>query len=143
MPKIVYLDVAMFDPDPELATLVETAARHELVLICARHVMIGGRLAVLRQALAPRRMVALLIDGDLRPIERVLVADLLNDGVIPIVVAVGDAPTSALMSWLEDDDPSAVAAGHCPDRHRIKASTPQRRSRRRASPSNDKLRPAA
>jgi hypothetical protein len=122
MPKIVHLNTGMFNLRGYLAALTETAALHELVLIATRNLMIGGRLALLRQALAPRLMVALLVGEDLSPIERALVDDLLNDGVIPAVV--GIAPTAALMCWLENHQLSADSAGHPPHlspAHRIGA----------------------
>jgi hypothetical protein len=119
MPKIVHLYMGMFNPRAHLAALTETASLHELVLIGTSYLMVGGRLAVLREALAPCRMVALLVDDDLPPVEQALVDDLLNDGVIPVIVVVGDAPTPALMSWLDNHEPSADSAGHCHEHHRI------------------------
>jgi hypothetical protein len=99
------------------------------VLISTSYLMVSGRLAVLREALAPARWSHLLIDDDLPPVERALVDDLLNDGAIPILV-VSDAPTTALMSWLEDHEPSADSAGNRHDRHRIAGPSPQLRRRR-------------
>jgi hypothetical protein len=87
MPKIVNLDMGMFSSQAHLTALTEMAARHELVLLGTSQLMVGGRLAVLRQALAPRRMVALLVGDHLPSIERALLDELLNDGVIPVVVA--------------------------------------------------------
>ncbi|MDT5043165.1 MAG: hypothetical protein QOE51_4150 [Actinoplanes sp.] len=94
MPKVMHLYMGMFNPQNHLAALTTTAARDELVLIGTHRLMADGRLTVLRQALAPRRMVALLIDDDLPRIERALVDDLLNDGIIPVIVTVGDTPTT-------------------------------------------------
>jgi hypothetical protein len=94
MPKIMHLYLGMFKPQAHLAALTKTAARYELVLISTHDLMTNGRLTVLRQALAPRRMVALLIDDDLPRIERALVDDLLNDGIIPVIVTAGDTPTT-------------------------------------------------
>jgi hypothetical protein len=71
MPKAVYLNAEIIDHPDRLAALTDVAALHELVLIGARHFMVDGRLTVLRQALAPRRMVALLIDNDLPGIRSV------------------------------------------------------------------------
>jgi hypothetical protein len=143
MPKVVYLNVEIFDHPDRLAALTDVAALHELVLIGARHFMVDGRLTVLRQALAPRRMVALLIDNDLPGIERTLVNDLLNDGVIPLIVAVGDKPASPSMAWLQDDTP-APGADHPLGPRRVKGPTRQLRRRRRGPPRSDadELRPA-
>jgi hypothetical protein len=145
MPKIVHLSMGLFNPETHLVNLAETAALHELVLISAHHVMAAGRLAVLRQALAPRRLMALLIADDLPPIERTFIDELLNDGVIPVIVPLGDGPTAALMFWLDDAERSAPCADHRRDGHRTQGSVPQLRAWRRASPGNDagELRPAA
>jgi hypothetical protein len=146
MPKIVHLHMGMFDPPDRLAALSDVAAIHELVLFGARHLMIDSRLAVLRQALAPRRMVALLIDDYLPGIERALVDDLLNDGVIPLIVAAGAKPASSSMVWPEDDDPPAPGSDHPRrDGRCVKGPTLQPRRRRRPPPRDDtgELRPAA
>jgi hypothetical protein len=145
MPKIVHVNLGMFDRPDRLAALTDVAALYELVLIGACHLMVNGRLTVLRQTLAPRRMAALIIDDDLSGIERTLVEDLLNDGVIPLLVAVGDQPTSPSMAWLEDDKPPAAGADHAHlDCRCVKGLTPLLRRRRRGPPRNDaeELRPA-
>ena len=133
MPKIVHIHAGMFHPETRLAALTETAAVHELVLISAHRLMVGGRLAVLRRALAPRRLVALLVADDLPPIERTLVDELLNDGVIPVIVPLGGGPTAALMSWLESGERSTAGADHRLDGRRAQGSPPHRRSWRRAA----------
>ena len=61
MPRIGHISMGLFNPRTHLTALADTAALHELVLISAHHLMLGGRLALLRRALAPRRLVALLI----------------------------------------------------------------------------------
>jgi hypothetical protein len=108
MPKIVHIHMGLFNPAARLAALGAAAAVHELVLISPHHLLVGGRFAVLRQALAPRRLVALLIADDLPPIERTFVDELLNDGVIPLLVPLGVGPTAALMCWLQRDERSAA-----------------------------------
>jgi len=144
MPKIVHLSLRMFDPEIDLGMLAETAARRELMLIGTGHLMAGGRLTILRAALAPRRMVALLIDDDLPSAERAVIADLLNDGVIPVLVAGGDSPRASLTSWLKYHAPSAGSSGRS---HGRRSTGPADRPcpRRRARPRDraDGLRPAA
>jgi hypothetical protein len=127
MPKIMHIHMGLFNRGTHLAALSDTAALHELVLISAHHLMVGDRLAVLRQALAPRRLVALLIADDLPPIERTFVDELLNDGVIPLIVPLGDGPTAALMSWLDSDERSAAGAARRRDGCRVQGSPPQQR----------------
>jgi hypothetical protein len=145
MPKVVHLHLGMVDLPAHVAALTETAALHELVLIATQDFIVGSRLADLRQALAPRLMVALLIDDDLPPIEKALVDDLLNDGVIPVIVTIGDAPPGALTSWLEKHEPTADSIGHRDDHHRITRPAPRLGSRRRVAPRSNAsdLRPAA
>ena len=108
MPKIVHISMGTGNLETPLAALTETAALHELVLISDHHLMIDGRLAHLHRALTPRRLVALLIADDLRPIEQRFVDELLNDGVVPLIVLLGDGPTAALTSWLESDERSTT-----------------------------------
>jgi len=137
MPKIVHLQAEMFHPGTRLAVLSEAAALHELVLISTHHLMVGGRFAVLRRALAPRRLVAVLVADEWPPVERTFVDELLNDGVIPVIVPLGDGPTAALMSWLESDDRSTAGADHHREDRRTQESPPQQRPRGWASHSND------
>jgi hypothetical protein len=137
MPKIVHVHIGLFSPETGLAALTETAAVHELVLISAHHVMVGGRFALLRQALAPRRLVALLIADDLPPIERTYIDELLNDGVIPVIVPLGDGPTAALMSWLDSEERSVSGTDHRRAGRRMPGSPPRRRSWGRTRHSND------
>ena len=126
MPKIAHIHIAMFNSATHLAALTETAALNELVLVSAHHLLVGGRLEVVRQALAPRRLVALLVAGDLPPIERTFVDELLNDGVIPLIVPLGDGPTAALMSWLESNERSVAGADHRRDGRGMRRSPPYR-----------------
>ena len=137
MPKIVHIRTGLFGPETHLAALSETAAVHELVLISAYHLVVGGRLAILRRALAPRRLVALLIADDLPPIERTFIDELLNDGVIPVIVPLGDGPTGALLSWLEGDERSTAGADHRREGRRAQGSPPHRTRWRWASSNND------
>ena len=136
MPEIVHIQAGLFHSETRLAALTETAALHELVLISAHHLIIGGRLAVLRHALAPRRLIALLVADELPPIERTVVDELLNDGVIPVIVPLGDGPAAALMSWLENDERSNAGADHHCD-GRTRGSPPRRTPRRWTSRSHD------
>jgi hypothetical protein len=47
-----------------------------------------------------RAAVALLVDDDLPATERALIEDLLNDGVIPVLLTGCDPPPTALTCWL-------------------------------------------
>jgi hypothetical protein len=145
MPRIVYLDAGIFDYPDWLAALTDIAALHELVLIGAGYLVVDGRLTVLREAFAPRRMVAVLIDDDLSDIEQTLVNDLLNDGVIALIVVVGDKPASPSMAWLQDDPPLTRDADHRPGPRCVTRPTPLLRRRRGGPPGtdSDKLRPAS
>jgi len=135
MPTIVHLSSGTFYSPDGLTDLNSTAAVDELVLVGARHLMDEGRLAVLRQALAPRRMIALLIDDHVPAAERAVVDELLNDGIIPVILTDGDPLVAALTSWLDQDDTSATDSGH---RHleRCAGMTLRSRPRRGAPPTS-------
>jgi len=60
--------------------LAALSATDELVLVGSHNVMPEGRVSQLRRAIAPRHLVALLVDDHLPAIERALIEDLLNDG---------------------------------------------------------------
>ena len=101
-PRVVHLRWEMFSPQVGLTALSATAAIHELVLIGAHHVLGDGRLAVLRQALAPRRLVVLLVDDHMPAAERAVADDVLNDGIIPVILTTtGGLRGIALAGWLD------------------------------------------
>jgi hypothetical protein len=113
MPRIVHLRWEMFRPQVCLADLTATAAVHELVLVGAHHLLDDGRLAVLRQALAPRRMVVLLVDDHMPAAERAIADEILNDGTIPVILTTGGPPGLTLTAWLDPQPPRRTS----PDRH--------------------------
>lgn len=86
MPIIVRLRPEMFTQPASAARLAATAAIHELVLIGTHQVVPADGMPRLRQALAPRRMVVVLGDSNTPAWERTLVEELLNDGLIPVVL---------------------------------------------------------
>jgi hypothetical protein len=100
MPIVVRLRPEMFTQPACRARLAATAAVHELVLVGVHHSMPVDGIALLRQVLAPRRMITLLVDSVPPIIERALIEELLNDGVIPVVLTGCDPPPTALTSWL-------------------------------------------
>jgi hypothetical protein len=83
---IVQLHHAAFTDSTALAGLAAMSATDEMVLIGSHHVMPEGRVSRLRQAIAPRHLVALLVDDHVPAIERALIEDLLNDGAIPVIL---------------------------------------------------------
>jgi hypothetical protein len=98
---IVQLHHAAFTDSTALAGLAAMSATDEMVLIGSHHVMPEGRVSRLRQAIAPRHLVALLVDDHVPAIERALIEDLLNDGAIPRHPDPYDPPPAALTSWLD------------------------------------------
>ncbi len=104
MLAIIHLtDTALSDPR-SMATLAAVAAVHELVLICPTR-LAGRVLPVLRAALPRRRVVGLLVSGEVVAHERQLVADLLDEGTVPLILT-GDDPAGidlADWAWLEAD----------------------------------------
>jgi hypothetical protein len=100
MPIVVRLRPEIFTQPACQARLAATAAIHELVLVGVHQVMPVDAITRLRQVLAPRRTVALLVGADMPVIERTLVEQLLNDGVIPLVLTGCDPPPADLTCWL-------------------------------------------
>jgi hypothetical protein len=90
-------------PLAALAGLITLAAGDELVLVGTHHMLPQNRLPALRRALEPRQMVVLLVDDHVPSTERALVEDLLNDGIIPVILTSCDPPPPALTGWLSAD----------------------------------------
>jgi hypothetical protein len=105
---IVQLRHATFTDSTAQASLAVMSATDELVLVGSHHVMPEGRVSRLRRAIAPRHLVALLVDDHIPAIERALIEDLLNDGAIPVILTSCDPPPAALTSWLDTADPRRV-----------------------------------
>jgi GNAT superfamily N-acetyltransferase len=102
MPRVVPLHWEMFNSKVGLTDLAATAAVHELVLVGVHHILNDGRLALLRLALAPRRLVVLLVDDHLAAVERAVADEILNEGTIPVVLTTtGGLPRLALTGWLD------------------------------------------
>ena len=100
MPIVVRLRPEMFAQPASRARLAATAAVHELVLVGVHHSMPVDGIALLRQVLAPRRMITLLVDGVPPIIERALIEELLNDGIVPVVLTGRDPSPADLTCWL-------------------------------------------
>jgi hypothetical protein len=92
-----FLADAVIDP-PRLAAL---AAEHELVLSCAQRVMTTGAIRQFRTVLPRHQIVALLVEDAMSRHERELIAEMLEDGKLPIIVRMrattGAAPS---LDWL-------------------------------------------
>jgi hypothetical protein len=86
--------------DPAMSqTLTTVATEHELVLICTDDHVTGGLLPYLRATLPRHQVVALLTNGDLSRRDRELTADLLNDGVIPLIITDATDESAQLLNW--------------------------------------------
>ena len=81
--------------------LAALAAEHELVLFCTQEVVTTAAIRQLRTVLPRHQIVALLVEDDVSRHERELVAEMLEDGKLPVIVstraATGAAPS---MNWL-------------------------------------------
>ena len=99
MPIVVRLRPEMFTRPVSRARLAATAAVHELVLVGVLDVVPVEGMSRLREVLAPRRMVVVLIDGGTPAWARAVIEELLNDGLIPVVLT-GRDPPADLTSWL-------------------------------------------
>lgn len=105
MPIVLQLRHDTFTDLRSQTDLAAAAATHELILIGAHHLVPEGRLSQLRLALAPRRMVALLVDDHMPAAERAVIEELLNDGVIPVILTTCEPAPPALTSWLDTASP--------------------------------------
>ena len=117
MPIVVRLRPEMFFQPVSGARLAATAAVHELVLVGVLKVVPAEGMWRLRRVLAPRRMVVVLVDGGTPAWGRALTEELLNDGVIPVLLTGCDPPSAALTSWLGtvcQDAASATRPGDIP-----------------------------
>jgi hypothetical protein len=90
-------DEALTDPR-SISTLAEVAAVHELVLVCTAQ-LAGYVLAVLRTALPRRRIVGLLVSGEIVAHERQLVTELLDEGTVPLILTSDDPAVTRLADW--------------------------------------------
>jgi hypothetical protein len=100
MPIVVRLRHEMFTEPVSEARLAATAAVHELVLVGVHQVVPVEGMSRLRQVLAPRQIVVVLVDGGTPARGRALIEELLNDGVIPVVLTGHDPPPADLTSWI-------------------------------------------
>ena len=101
MPIVLRLRPEMFTRPVSGTRLAATAAIHELVLVGVHKVVPVEGMSRLRRVLAPRRMVVVLVDNGTAAWGRALIEELLNDGVIPVVLTECDPPPAELTSWLD------------------------------------------
>jgi hypothetical protein len=106
MPIIAQLRHATFTDPGSQAALAAMSATHELVLTGTSDVMPEDGVSQLRRALAPRRIVVLLIDDHLPSTERALIEELCNDGIIPVILTRCEFAPPDLTSWLDSDEPA-------------------------------------
>jgi|tagenome__1003787_1003787.scaffolds.fasta_scaffold20905726_2 hypothetical protein len=89
---------ALTDPE-SLTALAELAADHQLVLVCG---WCGPRMPVmrrLRDTLPGRRLVAVLVTGDVVAQERRLVEELLAEQTVPLILTVDDPAFAPPANW--------------------------------------------
>jgi hypothetical protein len=95
---------ALVDPG-SVARLAELAARFELVLVCPALAVFDSALSRIRAVIPRHQVVGVLVDGEPSPAEREVVDDLLNGGVVPLIMTVGTSTVDAyrLERWLQAD----------------------------------------
>ncbi len=94
------------DPVIDPSRLAALAAEHELVLFCTQEVMTTGAIRRLRTAVPRHQIVTLLIEDEVSRHERELVAEMLEDGRLPVIVSTqaGTGPAPSLdWHWLGAD----------------------------------------
>lgn len=82
-----------------LAFLATLAALHELVLICPDRTAVDA-VPALRGMLGHQQVVTLLVGNEVSREERTLIAELLDEGKVPLVLTVGDPASSRAANWL-------------------------------------------
>jgi hypothetical protein len=100
---VIELSLDALQHSPSLRTLAETAAQHEIVLVCPAHAAADGAAFVLRRALPRHELVAILVDDQLADHERRLVEDLLNDGAVPLLLVTRESAPTTVTGWLKPE----------------------------------------
>jgi hypothetical protein len=97
---VIELSLEALQHPPSLLTLAETAAQHEVVLVCPAHAAADGAAFALRRALPRHELVAILVDEAVAHHERRLVEELLNDGAVPLLLVFQEPAPAAVTAWL-------------------------------------------
>jgi len=96
---------------PSSHTLPGMTADHELVLGCACDTAAPRLVCAVRLLLPRHRVVALLVDPGLLCHDHDLLAQILNDGHRPVVLATGQPTAVQLSAWLCADTDVVLTAG--------------------------------
>jgi hypothetical protein len=96
---IIHLSRATVCDSISLAALARLARQHELVLICEHRAVADGLIPTLRRALPRYRLIAMAIDGEALHQERELVAQLLDEGSIPLILTTSATATGQPTTW--------------------------------------------
>jgi hypothetical protein len=96
---------------PSSHTLPGMTADHELVLGCACDTAAPRLVCAVRLLLPRHPVVTLLVDPGLLCHDHDLLAQILNDGHRPVVLATGEATAVQLSAWLCADTDVVLTAG--------------------------------
>jgi hypothetical protein len=107
MLAIVRLSAEALGHPPSMRTLAGMAAEHELVLV-GGYGAVPQLIGALRHSLYGYRVVVLLVGSELLRHERDLLHDLLNDGIIPVILTNCVPAAIHLAHWLDADTDLAL-----------------------------------
>lgn len=100
MRALVHLSAeALADPS-SLTALTALVRRHEVVMVCAKCGSAMGVVTALRRAIPRRRVVALLVSGEVAIQERRLIEELLAEGTVPLILTTEDPAAARLVNWV-------------------------------------------
>jgi acetylglutamate kinase len=99
MVTLIHLSCDALGNAATVTILSTLAAEHQLVLVCAECTPQKPVLHRLRYALPGRRLVAVLVTGEVARLDRQLIKQLLDEGVTPVIMTVDDVVSARLVNW--------------------------------------------
>jgi hypothetical protein len=100
MLALIHLNAdALADPQ-SMALVTVMARRHRLVVVCARCGPPMDVITSLREIIPPKRVVAILVNGEVAVQERRLISELLDEGQIPLVLSMAAPSAARLVNWV-------------------------------------------
>jgi hypothetical protein len=100
MRALVHLSAEALADSMSLTALTFLVRHHEVVVACAKCGPAMSVVTALRRVVPTRRVVALLVSGEIALQERRLIEELLAEGTIPLVLTTEDPVAARLVNWM-------------------------------------------
>jgi hypothetical protein len=100
MRALVHLSAEALADPPSLTALTSLVRRHQVVMVCAQCGSAMSVIAALRRAIPRKRVVALLVSGEIAIQERRLIIEMLGEGIIPLVLTTEEPAAARLVNWV-------------------------------------------